>query len=193
MDIHNPINGSNKDPYEEYRQRIAAREKDSQQKAAKANSALLSFAQFLFWVKKTLHFFFQQTSAVEGRNEELKEILIEFKIALEILMREDRSQDLSFLAHLSLCWNKLLEQKQRQKRKDVISLTLQQLIREIQSSPKDQDFTLGYYLSEYAGQKWTPFPFMELIQKIHLAHQTESQASNLTRWVALLDELIAHH
>jgi hypothetical protein len=91
------------------------------------------------------------------------------KEAFEILKAEDRSQDARFLANLSDIWQKILETHPQ--------AALKELVRELNSYPEHQSHTFGYYLTEHAGQKWIPFPYMELIQKIH------KDPHLLTKWI----------
>lgn len=106
------------------------------------------------------------------------------KMAFETLKREDRSEDIAFLHHLSQTWLHLVEEGIQQAKE------LKELIQKIERYPENQAHTFGYYLSEFAGQKWIPFPYMELIQQIHAEHQKYPEISALTEWTRLLDDLL---
>jgi hypothetical protein len=68
---------------------------------------------------------------------------------------------------------------------------MRSLIDAIQHYPERQQHSLGYYLSEYAGQKWLPFPYMEMIQKIHAEHLKNPTESALAQWTHRIDRLLS--
>jgi hypothetical protein len=119
-----------------------------------------------------------------------KESLRALKAAFETLKKEDRSEDIQFLNHLSKVWQSVLEDTLNVQRDSTLSSEYKTLIKKIQHFPEHQPHTFGYYLSEYAGQKWIPFPYMELIQKIHTEHEKSPEASALAEWTSLIDQLL---
>lgn len=112
------------------------------------------------------------------------ETLVSLKKAFEMLEKEDLSEDIQFLNQLSKIWQALLEMSLK---KDEVKT----LVQKIQNYPEHEKHTLGYYLSEYAGQKWIPFPYMDLIQKIHSEHQKNPEGSAITEWTQLIDQLLS--
>ncbi len=151
----------------------------------------LGVAAFLLEVfRDVVDFFVESKEAAKSVEKGARENLLLFKEALETLKKEDRSQDAQFLNGLSQIWLHLLEDAIHFK-KDETSLKFRDLIRVIQHYPENQPHTLGYYLSEYAGQKWIPFPYMELIQKIHKDHEKNPTVSPLASWSIRIDELVA--
>jgi hypothetical protein len=114
-----------------------------------------------------------------------KNILL-LKASLEMLKTEDRSQDMQFLNQLSTLWRKCLEDAPRLKH----LASFNELVKNIQHYPENQPHTFGYYLAEYADQKWIPFPYMELIAKIHSEHKKDPASSALTEWTGLLNDLL---
>jgi hypothetical protein len=112
------------------------------------------------------------------------------KDAFETLKREDRSEDIAFLNDLSQSWQNVLEESLLLQRESELSSQYKTLIKKIQHFPEHQTHTFGYYLSEYAGQKWIPFPYMELIKKIHSEYEKNPAGSALTEWTALIDQVI---
>src|SRR5690606_2900289 len=92
---------------------------------------------------------------------------------------------------LSVTWQKLLEDA-LQFKKDTTSIKLKEFLKSIQNYPERQSHTFGYYLSESHTQDWVPFPFMELIQKIHREHEKNPMDSELNQWILSIEELVAH-
>jgi len=106
------------------------------------------------------------------------------------MKRENRSQDAQFLNQLSNVWNSVLEEAIQFEKNSEAAERFKVLVKKIQHFPENQQHTFGYYLSEYAGQKWVPFPYMELVAKIHKEHEKSPQISALTQWTTLIDEII---
>ncbi|HSX37857.1 MAG TPA: hypothetical protein VLE95_03395 [Chlamydiales bacterium] len=130
-----------------------------------------------------------QKNLARGQEKPARETLYSIKASFEILMQEDRSQDAAFLSQLSDLWQSLLEhaiQTNTPWAKGMI-----QLIKEIDSQPEEEEHTLGYYLEQCAGQKWLPFPYMDLIQKIHHDYRMSPSSSLLTRWVRMIEEILS--
>lgn len=104
---------------------------------------------------------------------------------METMMREDRSQDSQFLKRLSGIWQEVLEGSL-----NIQSKSLKRLIRDVESFPEDEEHTFGYYLEEFAGQTWLPFPYMELIHNLHHHHELDPSSSLLTRWTGMIEEIL---
>lgn len=152
-------------------------------------SAILSYLLLLF--RKLLHLF-EFSSRYGLSREEEKEIqhdLLQFKTALLLLGQKDHSQDLRFLHQLSHLWHALLNDSMRFRRKSTLALQFQDLIAEIQAYPPTQDHTLGYYLTECAGQRWLPFPYMEMMHLLHLHSQQTPTSSPIACWIAQIDAI----
>lgn len=121
---------------------------------------------------------------------EVRETLLLFKAALETMMKEDRSQDAPFLKRVSQLWQKTLEQSLNLKASSPLGRQLRAFIKEIETYPENEEHTFGYYLDEYAGLQWLPFPYMELILKLHRQHEADPGSSLLARWAALIGEML---
>lgn len=191
MSSKSPIGPQPPDPYKGYR--VEPIEKDKKTpgdrfkppEEPKASSTLAAHLLFLF--HKLLDFF---GGKKEGGGSAVENHLLALKQLLEILKSEDRSQDVSFLNSLSEIWHQLLEDLPLLETGPLLPLPFRQFIKEMELYPEGQEHTLGYYLAEYAGQKWLPFPYMELIQQLHAQHQKEPTSSALTRWVGYINVLL---
>ncbi len=182
----NPIGNAPRDPYEAYR--VEAIERDRREKEKQEGSPPPEEPKEKRWIVVAylltlLHKLFDlfqgiPEKGIASKDETaIRENLVLLKAAFETMKMEDRSQDIEFLNRLSQLWQNVLEDALLLKRFSFLSKELKNLIDSIQHYPQKQQHSLGYYLAEYAGQKWLPFPFMELIQKIHTEHlQSPAQA-----------------
>jgi hypothetical protein len=106
-----------------------------------------------------------------------------FRAALETLKKEDKSQDVVFLGRLADVWRDLLDSQEK-------FPALKPWIAKIQSYPETHEYSLGYYLSEYTSGKWLPFPFLEIVQKLHKEHRQNPSQSTLLYWTLQIDAVL---
>lgn len=136
-----------------------------------------------FFKKFTMHFSFKNKISTKA----LKQDLLELKQLFILLSAEDLSHQLEFIQKLSLLWHKIIEDC------NPISFSLLkdssflkkilEFIQIIHHFPPEEDHSLGYYLQEHVGEKWVPFPFMELLQELHEEYQKTQDKSNLAKWI----------
>ena len=69
-------------------------------------------------------------------------------------------------------------------------MKIRTFIKELQHYPEHHEHSLGYYLTEYAGQKWLPFPYMEMIRNLHMYHKKNPENSLLSIWSKEIEEMI---
>ncbi|MDE3045602.1 MAG: hypothetical protein KGJ02_03045 [Verrucomicrobiota bacterium] len=198
--FHTPIGPH--DPYKDYKVEEIGKDKLSDDKITppeKEPDESLALGAYLLSLFRKCWQIFQKDTERGVSTETEKEVranLLKLKAALEILKKEDRSQDTEFLNSLSHLWHQTLEDHLRFKRGSSFSTSFRTFVRDLQHFPEGQEHSLGYYLSEYAGEKWLPFPYLELIQKIYREHQQSPSTSALTRWTEKIDQLSAileHH
>ena len=181
MGIHNPVGGGPKDPYDEYREQLKAIEREKQEKQKQQpKRELLPIMQILLWMRRIVNHFFNGSS-----DGELEIHLAKLKELLEILKVEDRSSDSEFSKQLSSTWIQLLEQLREHKNKQATNL-----IKQINAYPNGEIHSLGYYLSERAGQTWLPIPYTEMLKKIHEDYLNQPSEAPLTSWINQLSQLL---
>ncbi|QZA58285.1 hypothetical protein [Candidatus Rhabdochlamydia porcellionis] len=139
-----------------------------------------------FFKKFTMHFSFKNKISTTA----LKQDLLELKQLFILLSIEDLSHQLEFIQKLSLLWHKIIEDC------NPISLSLSKgsgflkkiadFIQIINYFPAKEDHSLGYYLQEHVGEKWVPFPFMELLQELHIDYQKAQDKSHLSGWIKII-------
>ncbi|HSX26552.1 MAG TPA: hypothetical protein VLE89_06060 [Chlamydiales bacterium] len=189
--FQNPVGNQPRDPYENYKVEPIEKDKSGKENPPEdlPDKKALVGAQVLLLFRKFIDFFedLLEKGSVEKK---MKDHLLLLKKALELLKTEDRSQDIPFLNHLSDLWSLLLEDSFQFRKQTPISLKFKSLIKSIQGFPQSQEHTLGYYLIEHAGQKWLPFPFMEIVQKLHSEHQKNPTSSTLESWIKQIAQLI---
>lgn len=192
-----PISGEPHDPYEKYRVEEIQKDKEPgnaaegtksfQEKhhSAFAAYALLILNRFLELFERTT----EQGLSTSAQEEVLNHLAL-FKAALETLKTEDRSQDSLFLNKLTELWHQLLEDSYSFRRHTVLATKIRTFIKELQHYPEHQEHSLGYYLTEYAGQKWLPFPYMDMIRHLHMSHKKNQENSLLSLWSKEIEEMI---
>ncbi len=115
------------------------------------------------------------------------------KKLLETLMKEDASQNYLFAEDLSKHWHLIIryvEEDSRNKRTPPYLEPLKKWIQIVDTYPEDNDHSLGYYLTRFTGEKWLPFPFMELLYNLHEEALLHKEKSVLSTWIATLSSLL---
>lgn len=113
--------------------------------------------------------------------------------ALQALAREDLSHQTSFALSLSELWHKLSDDcnsilSHAEDRALVVKLKF--LLSSLAHFPPGEPHSLGFYLAEHAGKDWIPFPFMEILQNLHLESLAHPTDSTLAQWIHQLSDLI---
>ncbi|MBS0624804.1 MAG: hypothetical protein JSS32_01995 [Verrucomicrobia bacterium] len=193
--VGRPVGDEPQDPYkykvEEIQKDREAKEQHEKKEPEPEKKSMLG-AYFLQLFRKFIQIFeeTEQNPSVVNK-ETVLDHLKQLKAMLEIMKIDDRSQDSPFLNELSSIWHDILDDQLGFGRTSPQSKKFHEFIKEIQHYPERQEHTLGYYLTEYAGQQWLPFPYMELIQKIYKDHQSHPKTSALTRWSSSIEDLLA--
>jgi len=191
----NPVGGRPNDPFEKYYQikdLEEAREYNTRNAKNASGKGFLLAAYILLLLQKMLEFIqpSKYKNISKSTRKSAQENLVQMQKCLKLLMKEDRSQDDRFLKQLSLCWQKMLEDSLEFTKMTSVAIQFKNFIKEIASYPEAQDHSLGYYLSEYAGNAWLPFPYMELLQKLYTLYQKNPSNNPLTYWVHSLGKII---
>lgn len=126
-------------------------------------------------------------------NEELITLLQTMKTLFNRLKTENLSESSPFARELSDCWHSLLhmgDYKTPSLKKGTSLEKIEFLFTMIRSYPEGGDHSLGYYLSKYTGDKWLPFPFMELLKNLHEDAIIQKEKSFLDKWTVTLTDII---
>lgn len=127
----------------------------------------------------------------EIENTPIKKELTTIKASLEALKTKNLSQDSEFLNYFAFIWLKFLKDFNYFLIKDKDTENkLRALISDLHDYPEGSEFSLGYYLSEIAGYKWIPFPYMEILMNLHKEYQEKHENSHLQKWINSFDEII---
>lgn len=121
--------------------------------------------------------------------------IIAFRQQLITLSLEDQSHNPEFTQQLSELWHNLLNDCNSLPlpiETSEVAAKVKFFITQVQNFPPGADHTLGYYFTEYAGKDWIPFPFMELLQKLHEEFNASPVISVLNNWLSLLNEILGH-
>lgn len=174
--------------------------KGKEEQYAKAEQALkersILFASFYVYLKKLLSFLMprQKAATLSAAKELISEDLAALRKLLLTLSQNDVSHDPEYLQQLSEVWHIFLENFNQllslQGKITPFAAKVKNLLDSIETYPPDEEHSLGFYLREYVGREWLPFPFMELLQQLHLEHQASPETSHLAQWIGELDNLL---
>lgn len=128
--------------------------------------------------------------------DELELELSAFKNVLVDLTKKDVSRDPDYAQHLSQVWHQLLESANlveflERKKTDVL-VQLKTLIETFNHYPAKQEHSLGYYMTEFAGKEWLPFPFMEQLHLLYEDFASHKKESQLFHWISSIDLILAN-
>jgi hypothetical protein len=128
--------------------------------------------------------------------DELELELSAFKNVLAILTKKDVSRDPDYAQHLSQVWHQLLESANlieflERKKTDVL-IQLKTLIETFNHYPAKQEHSLGYYMTEFAGKEWLPFPFMEQLHLLYEDYVSHKKESQLFHWISSIDLILSN-
>jgi len=197
--VQSPIGGEPRDPYEGYRVEQVERERQAKEKQKEEfpeedspEKKSIIFAYVLMLLHRLFELFHgMPEKGISAESEKgIRTHLLRLFAFFETMKKEDRSQDIDFLNALSKTWENILEDALLFKKSSILAKEFRKLVDDIQHYPPKQSHTLGYYLSEYAGQKWLPFPYMELIQKIHQEYLRLRTQSALESWTKSIEQLL---
>ena len=115
----------------------------------------------------------------------LTKTLTQFCSKFEVLANHNESRNIHFAQSLSELWHEILHYINdadllMQPPKHIVPL--KSLMKQIFQFPKKTDHSFGYYLNEYAGEKWLPFPFMDLMNSLHEDAILHGHKSILSDW-----------
>jgi hypothetical protein len=169
------------------------REKKSSEQFRPSSKSLWSLCYFTY---KELSSFLPHSSN-QASIVLIKESLKGLQKNFQMLTEQDLSQNTIFLAHLSSCWNRFLDSFiPFSLIQDPLIMQTHNFIQEIKTYPKGAEYSLGYYLSEFAGQSWIPFPYMEILKKLYDLSQEHSEETPtlennpLKKWILDIESLL---
>lgn len=169
------------------------KEEDLSQKHSNASASEIIKAAFLQMGQKIIDY----VTPTPKRNisksnltvEEIKKELKKIRMCFVELTQNDLSQESEFLAKMSLHWVGFEAQLHQLPKEHPYFSKIEKFSQTIYHYPEEKDFSLGYYLSGYAGFKWTPFPYMELLENLHMQSKQSSQ-SPLSTWIEMIDDIL---
>jgi hypothetical protein len=194
--FQNPVGSGPKDPFDKTfriepieEDKLTKGDKPKEEETPPSNEKLGIASSILQLFHSVVDYFLSGASTSKSVGLSARDNLLLLRAAFETLKREDRSQDVAFLNQLSKIWRFALENAIHFKN-DHAAVKFKVLVKKIQHYPENQPHTFGYYLTENADQKWVPFPYMDLVTKIHTEHGMNGDSA-LTDWTNLLDEIVS--
>lgn len=140
-----------------------------------------------------INFFLESEETTENLTD-IETILTKFKNLLELLRIENKSGDYHFAQELSNLWHAIKKHTAELlplKKSPAYIESLQILIQKMNLFPKNSDHSLGYYLSEYAGEKWLPFPFIDILSALHEEAIVKKSHDTLHDWSLAITAILA--
>lgn len=157
----------------------------------KKKSLLLT--PFLFLLNKFLKFTGktnEEKQRVALNIDQLGADVLEIRDILHLLKDQDQSENAQFSQCFSEVWHRMTEYCDLVisfREETAINLdALEKFIDSVKNYPPNEEHSLGFYLSEYAGKDWLPFPFMEILKKVHTDFIVNREDSYLERWTTYL-------
>ncbi|NGX50874.1 MAG: hypothetical protein K1060chlam2_00725 [Chlamydiae bacterium] len=116
------------------------------------------------------------------------------KQLIQSLKEVDQSGSVRFCQQLSDLWHALYQELQsisHSRRRSYVNIEkLIALLTDMEHFPPNEDHKLGFYLENYAGEKWLPFPFREILKALHSDHRVNQEYSTLNSWSELITEIL---
>ena len=160
-------------------------------KGRRISSKDLTKLTFFILLREFIQKFTNGTDALPAKD--LFEALQHIKKLFEALSKEDVSQQYLFADDLSKHWHlviRFVEEESRQRRVSPYIEPLRKWIQSIDTYPEQSDHSLGYYLTRFTGEKWLPFPFMELLYELHEESILKGPKSTLASWIYSLSSVL---
>ena len=171
------------------------KEKFSRLSSEEKEKRILSTTFFIYL--KKLFDSFSSSKGLIGKTiyqEKITEHLRQLKTLLEELRVKDLSNSADFASQLSNIWSLILEDREQiqilHRKKGSENVLLRELMEAIKNYPQDAEHRLGFYLLQHAGKDWLPFPFIEILEKLHKESKEDRKKSTLIEWIQLIDETI---
>ncbi len=201
-DFHKPP--INRDEPRDYIDRVHRLEKDKKEQTSKYQAVAeknigFMLVNLIFFIRKAFFFLFPFAKSTTRSDiaaldkQYITEQLLIFKQILLLLAREDQGENLKYIQDFSKIWQKLNEvcnNDYMAKQFPSQALKLKLLIRQILNYPPHEDHSLGSYLFKDVGMDWAPFPFLEILKKLHHNYQKDPRLSELSVWLSFLNEII---
>jgi hypothetical protein len=131
----------------------------------------------------------------EDTNDSLYLAVEKFISLLEQLKKANISENYLFAEELSQAWltlNEYASMNRQQRTPPAYYRKLKSFLYSAVTYPEKSDHTFGYYLNQYAGEKWLPFPFIDLLSKLHEETLLLKEKSTLSAWITSLTTVLKH-
>ena len=188
-------------PYEEIKISPIEKDKKGKEEGYKglpaASPKPLIFGSLVSYFKKFLTLFFgeEKSASLFFDQQQMLEDVAAFRKLLQILSQDDQSHNPEFTQQLSELWHHLMEDCDSvlasSKSAPNYLVLLKAFMQEMHHYPPNEDHSLGYYFTEYAGKDWIPFPFMEILEGLHREYAQFPESATLSRWLDMLAKILA--
>ncbi len=172
------------------------KEKEKFSKDLPEEDKKILLATFFSYLKKMFDTF-SPSKQFAGKvidQQSIIENLQNVKKLLQKLSKENLSNSPEFATALSNAWGVLLEDfdkveiLERKHLQEIASF--RKMLDAIKNYPPDSEHRFGFYLLQHAGKDWLPFPFIEILEKLHKEHLEDPKTSTLSRWFKLINKVM---
>lgn len=151
------------------------------------------WATLLQEIDKKLNGLIKKKKKTELGFKELYAALTNMRDAFQHLSHKDVSADSHFATNLSNNWHTIVtlvaEEETRRTPSPFLGF-LKIFIQKLNNYPKNNNYSLGFYLTEYAGEEWLPLPFIDLLRKLHEEALINKAKSHLLDWSYILTDIL---
>jgi hypothetical protein len=190
--------GPRQTPEERYH--LLRKQQEQQQEQTHDSSPTAEPSAFFASIASYLRETFKKVASGEEKHlvvtqkEGIKQHLTAMRKMFVMLAEVDHSYNPEFIVQMSVVWNKIIDDFSFLKAVDISRTVdtqkLQEFLDSINNYPPNEDFTMGGYLTRYAGKEWHPFPLMNILYGLHQNYQENQETSSLIQWIGLLNEVI---
>lgn len=126
--------------------------------------------------------------------QEIIDHLKKLRTSLETLVREEKSQDVSYIEALSTQWALVEKDLERLELHPDAEPHLLQAVRTLKMNLDSYKagalHSFAYYLEQHAGESWFPLPFLEMLRTLHHEAKLSFESSTLKSWLNQISAIV---
>lgn len=148
----------------------------------KKKQALLTGSVLVFFKKLFNSNLFSRGEKGSHSQVEIALAAENFKNHLEALKTDDQTENQHFIEELSIAWLILSSAPPKS--------PLEPFLQAANAYPKGEMHSFAFYLANHAGDTWLPFPFLEILKKLHQGYVLRRKNSELQHLIDLLTDVL---
>ena len=170
-----------------------ASEEDLSKRVPLSQKKSMSVIKLVHVLQKFVSLFQRKSEKQSSRTHEMITTdLAHLVQTLDELKLEDLSGDIEFMIRLSTAWHQFLRDLKKYKGFPEIYTEMIYFKTLIDDYTGTQDYSLSYYLDEFAGKGWIPFPCVDILKSLYAEHHQNPTHSHLKKWTTSIQKIIHH-